>query len=220
MAIQSPHISKKMQTVTIIDYGVGNLLSVCRALEHIGASFIIASEPSLIHNADRIILPGVGAFGNCSRRLKKLGFWEPILQFQLNERPILGICVGMQLLLRKSFEFGEHQGFGFIDGTIEKIPTSDETTTCRIVPNVGWHELTFDGVNSDKIFAKTPRPFSAYFTHSFYACPKNCNVTSKINYNGFEMCSSVKSNNVRGMQFHPEKSGRSGLKILSNFVQL
>ena len=219
MATRLVHTNSKTPDITVIDYGVGNLLSVERALEYIGANSAIVSAPSQIKEANRIILPGVGAFGNCAEKLQKLGFWEQILEFSTFERPILGICVGMQLLLTKSYEFGKHKGLGLINGTVEKIPSHTDSSKKRIVPNVGWHSLNFDCVSTDSIYSGIPNPISTYFTHSFYASPKEHYITSKINYAGFEMCSSIRSGNVRGTQFHPEKSGDFGLKILSNFLR-
>ncbi len=207
--------------VTVADYGVGNLHSVARALKKVEATAQITSDLDEIASAERLLLPGVGAFGACAASLRAAGMEEPILSFVRTGRPFLGICVGMQLLFDKSFEFGEHTGLGVIAGTVEAIPGSDPAAS-RKIPHIGWSALeqptqrtTWDGT---PLAGLTPNQSAAYFVHSFSGSPLDpASRLANVDYIGFSVCAAVQQDNVCGVQFHPEKSGVVGLTILDAF---
>lgn len=205
------------KSVAIIDYGVGNLLSVHRALEACGASVKIVSTPQEILDSDRLILPGVGAFGNCMDELKKRELEQPILGFIQTGKPLLGICVGMQILHEIGEEFGEHRGLGIIPGRVNKISSSN-LSQIRKVPFVGWAPLISNHFGSSILHNINPDSFF-YFVHSFKAETKSPQHTMACyDYDGLKITAMVHKDNVIGCQFHPEKSGKSGLKILDNFL--
>lgn len=220
--------------VTIIDYGVGNLLSVRRALEHCGANVSLSSNLADIATAERLVLPGVGAFGQAMHKLETNTLIESIHAFTATERPLLGICLGMQLLLDSSTEFGHHQGLGLIGGKVlpipPYIPPSDtcaiETTNHRgaalKVPNVGWCELHLSAPHRcwDKtLLKKTHEQTSTYFVHSYHAKVDNpIHEIARINYGNTSLAAVINRGNITGCQFHPEKSGAVGLQILAQFI--
>ena len=209
-----------MNTVTVVDYGVGNLHSVARALEHCGATVKIISDPQSIRRADRVVLPGVGAFGDCINELVFRGMDVAIRDFVATGRPLLGICVGMQVLFTRGTEFGGHLGLGLISGAVIAIPRSKADGTNRRIPHVGWASLSLSPDNSP-IMKGTIQNAAAYFVHSFHAAPLDPKVVvASTNYEGFEICAAVADGNVFGCQFHPEKSGPVGLGILRNFMRL
>lgn len=211
-----------MKPVALIDYGVGNLLSVSRALEAAGGKVELTSSPARIRAAERIVLPGVGAFGDCMAELGRRGLVEPVLEFVRSARPMLGICVGMQILLEVGEEFGEHRGLGLIAGRVTRIPDAGADGTPHKIPHIGWNTLQprpdaqswrgtiFDGVEPDS---------PAYFVHSFTAHPLDeRHRLADADYDGRTISAAVRIGNVSGTQFHPEKSGPVGLKILENFL--
>lgn len=212
----------KNKKVTVIDYGIGNLFNVGRALEICGANeVIITSDVSKILSAERIILPGVGAFSDGMLGLVSKKLDEAIYQFIKLERPFLGICLGMQLLASKSFEFGDHLGLSLIEGLVEKIPSEGEQGQVLKVPYIGWSPL----VQQDKktwnqtILRDTGLNDSVYFVHSFhFLAKKESDILATYNYGGHDIAAVIKSKNITGVQFHPEKSGKVGLKILQNFI--
>lgn len=201
--------------VSLIDYGVGNLLSVSRALEECGANVRIIKTPEEILKSDRIILPGVGAFGNCIQELRQRDLEESILEFVAKEKPLLGICVGMQILLEIGEEFGSHKGLGLFSGRVNKIPEASS----RKVPFIGWAQLRKSRDEAHTIFKNIDNESFFYFVHSFQAQPSIQNDTLALyEYDDLEITALINKENVFGCQFHPEKSGQNGLKFLSNFL--
>lgn len=196
----------------IIDYGVGNLFSLSSSLKAVGAEAVITSEASEIKKADRLILPGVGAFGDAVARLRADGLDELIKNEVKSGKPLLGICLGMQLLFEKSYEFGEHQGLGLIKGSI--VPMSGRIPSGLKIPHIGWNSL--DLKNECRIFNDIKSGDFVYFVHSFFADGCEESVTATTEY-GIEITAAAASGNVFGCQFHPEKSGETGLKILRAF---
>jgi len=212
----------KEKPVTIVDAGSGNLLSVLRACEKVGATPKITATEDDILAAERLILPGVGAFGHVMDEISKRGLKEAIRRFAATGRPYLGICVGMQIMLDESHEFGRHEGLGFVPGVVEAIPDTGSDGTRHKVPHVGWGELTFPdaGGNGPSLFTGVAAGASVYFVHSFVARPKNpSNVAASTRYNGIDLCAAVRTGPLWGCQFHPEKSGPTGLRVLQNFIE-
>ena len=212
-----------MLTATIVDYGAGNLFSVKSALEKCGVDKIIfANNPSQILQAERLVLPGVGAFLNGMTYLKELDLIDPIKEYAKLGKPLLGICLGMQMLGSESNEFGTHAGLNLIPGNIVKIPSSGIDGTQRKVPFVGWAELE---INSDKnirnLLIDLPNKSSVYLVHSFHFSADNKkNVTAYYNYNGIQINAAIQHDNIIGLQFHPEKSSKIGLQIIKKFITL
>lgn len=207
--------------VVIVDYGVGNLFSVKRAVEKCGGEAIKSSDPDVIARADRVILPGVGAFANGMKALKSLGLVEVIKAIALDGIPLLGICLGMQLLLDESEEYGVTEGLGLIPGRVVPVPTLGTDLTNLKIPHIGWNSLL---VSEEAIWSKTilqnSTPGDAvYFVHSFMSEPKDSAVCiANCLYGGNRISAVIARENVFGCQFHPEKSGDKGLKILQVFV--
>tara|TARA_B100000965_G_scaffold406299_1_gene444473 strand:- start:894 stop:1520 length:627 start_codon:yes stop_codon:yes gene_type:complete len=207
-----------VKNICIIDYEIGNLLSVKRSVEMIGANAIVTSDKEKILNSDKVILPGVGAFKNGMELLKKHNLVEVISEVIQRKKYILGICLGMQLFFNESFEFGQTQGLGLINGKVEKLPTKDGQKTLKI-PNIGWNELIIK--KRDKLFFNTKDKNSTYFVHSYMAVPKDKSViTSTYKFGKHEVVASVNLGNIFGCQFHPEKSGEVGLNIIRNFSKI
>lgn len=201
--------------IAIVDYGVGNLFSLKSSLEAIGADAIVTSDAEQLRRADKIILPGVGAFGDAAAKLRKSGLGAIVIEEAHKGKPILGICLGMQLLLEKSFEYGEHAGLGLIKGEIR--PIADVIPADLKIPHIGWNNLHF-GKNKHPLFRYLREGDCVYFVHSFYGT--NCDeaVIATAEY-GAPLTAAVASGNVCGCQFHPEKSGRVGLDILRAFCE-
>jgi glutamine amidotransferase len=196
--------------IVVIDYNVGNVKSVCNAFRHIGCEVELSCAPSVVEKATGIILPGVAAFGYAMSALGPLA--ELIKEFALGGKPLLGICVGFQMLFDESCEYGQHKGLGLIKGSVVPIPAG------RVIPHMGWNlvKLPADmellaGVGSEKHF---------YFAHSFYAEVSDSQAKVANTDYGFEMPASVQKANIYGTQFHPEKSGKAGLKVLHNFYDI
>jgi glutamine amidotransferase len=208
------------KTITIVDYGVGNLRSVARAFEHVGANVDVTSDAQKIMQAERLILPGVGAFGHCMDELNKRNLIEPILKFAASEKPFLGICVGMQIMLSVGEEFGEHKGLGLISGRVQAIPKLND----RILPVIGWMNLKKTDGGKDwqgTILEKTTVGSAVYFVHSFAANPDDKTVRlAEYEYDGINITAAIAKNNLTGVQFHPEKSGEVGINILKQFMLL
>jgi len=209
--------------VVIIDYGMGNIKSVQRGLEHVGANVDLSYEPEVIRRADRLILPGVGAFENGMSELKKKGLIDVLHEFVKTGRPLMGICLGMQMLFDKSEEHGEHDGLKIIPGSVIKIPLSDKKVQVRKIPHIGWSALHYplnrtswkgsliENINEGGYF---------YFVHSFMAKPKdNSHLLAQCEYEDLSVTAAVRKDNVTGFQFHPEKSGPQGLSILKQFLK-
>lgn len=202
--------------IAIIDYGVGNLFSLKSSLSMIGAEAIVTSDPAIICAADRIILPGVGAFGDARRKLSETGLDRVVCQEAEKGKPLMGICLGMQMLFDKSFEYGEHDGLGLIPG--EVVPLMGKIPAELKVPHIGWNAL--DVKRPDHPLMKYTKPGDCvYFVHSFYAAKCESSTIAVSEY-GIDVTAAVAKNNVMGCQFHPEKSGRVGLDILKAFCEV
>ncbi len=213
-----------MLTVTVVDYGASNLLNVVRALEHCGAYVNVVGSEKEIKNADRLILPGVGAFRDGMKSLNDKDLLTEIKSFIESEKPYLGICLGMQFLFNESFEFGLTEGFRVLPGKVRQIPPLTKEDKIRRVPHIGWAPLKDNVTNStfsSPLLKDIPIGESFYFVHSYMCVPQNKDVISSItDYMGLSIPASISHNNIHGTQFHPEKSGKSGLKILQNFLKI
>ena len=201
--------------VAIVDYGVGNLFSLKSSLESIGAPAFVTSDEKEIRNADKIILPGVGAFGDAADKLRKTGLDRVVVSEAEKGKPIMGICLGMQMLFEKSFEYGEHKGLGLIKGEIRSI--SEVIPDNLKIPHIGWNALDFVGEKS-RIFKYINNGDFVYFVHSFYGA--KCDDVIAVSEYGAPLTAAVERGNVFGCQFHPEKSGEVGLNILKAFCEL
>lgn len=203
--------------IAIIDYGVGNLFSLQSSLGVIGAQAVVTRDKAVLARADHIILPGVGAFGDAVGRLKQTGMFDAVLEQASQGKPLLGICLGMQLLLERSFEYGQHQGLGLIPGEVR--PIRPVIPAQLDVPHMGWNGLHFPADRPrSPIFAGLEQGSYVYFVHSYagFDCGSCCTATAEY---GPELTAAVQKGNVFGTQFHPEKSGKVGLKILKAFCQ-
>jgi glutamine amidotransferase len=202
--------------VTIVDYGAGNLHSVTKALAHLGAEVVVAEDGAVVERADRVVLPGVGAFGEGMAGLAQRGHVEALRAFAASGKPLLGICLGAQLLMEESEEFGLHRGLGLIPGRVVMIPREGVK-----VPHVGWQRLDSpheDGW-ADTLLARTPTGTWGYFVHSFHCVPaQDEHLCATTLYRGHRLTAAVHRDNVTGVQFHPEKSGSCGLKMLETFL--
>ncbi len=201
--------------IAIIDYGCGNLFSLSSSLESLGIECKITSDKTEIENADKIILPGVGAFADAAKKLKDSGLGKLVCDLAAQGKPILGICLGMQMLFEKSFEYGAHMGLGLIKGYVG--PLEGQISKDLKIPHMGWNKLNL--AKADPIFKYTQPGDYMYFVHSFYA--RNCveNTLAFVEY-GVAVPAIVKNGNVYGMQFHPEKSGAKGLALLKAFSEI
>ncbi len=202
--------------LAIVDYGVGNLFSLQSSLEAINAEVVVAKDAETIKKASRIILPGVGAFEDAANKLKQTGFFELIKAEAKNGKPIMGICLGMQMLFEKSFEYGEHQGLGLIKGEIR--PISDVIPKDLKIPHIGWNALSFKG-EKHPLFKYINEGDFVYFVHSYYGANCDESVIATSEY-GADLTAAVAQGNVCGCQFHPEKSGDVGLGILRAFCEM
>ena len=202
--------------VAIIEYGVGILFSLKSSLDKIGVESVVTNDKDVILSADRIILPGVGAFGDAADKLKKSRLFDFLKEIAAEGKPIMGICLGMQLLFEKSYEYGEHDGLGLIKGNVR--PISDVIDAELKIPHIGWNALNFKKNNS-KIFKYINDGDFVYFVHSFYGAECEDSISAVSEY-GTELTASVEKDNIYGCQFHPEKSGDVGLNILKAFCEL
>ena len=201
--------------IAIVDYGVGNLFSLSSSFAAINAETVVTGDAEVIRKADKIILPGVGAFGDAAEKLRQTGLDKVLIEQAKTGKPIMGICLGMQLLLEKSFEYGEHQGLGLIPGEIR--PISDVIPKDLKIPHIGWNALHFSK-EKHPIFKYLNEGDFVYFVHSFYGANCDESVIATAEY-GAELTAAVAYKNVCGCQFHPEKSGEVGLKILRAFCE-
>jgi glutamine amidotransferase len=214
--------------IGIVDYNMGNLASVINAFKKVGADAVLESDPSKLAEYDKVILPGVGAFGDAMEHLQSNGMDEAVKAFAASGKPLLGICLGVQLLFESSEEFGVHEGLGLIPG---KVVVFDETKFDHPlkVPHMGWNELFLQKRMEDggwkmedgrsPLFAGLPDEFYLYFVHSYHAACEDKYAIGKTYY-GYEFVSAVQNGNVYGIQPHPEKSHENGLKIIENFTKL
>lgn len=205
--------------IAIIDYGMGNLRSVQKGFERVGSEALVTSDPQQILQADRVVLPGVGAFRDCIRNLEQGGFVEPILKVIAEGRPFLGICLGLQLLFSESEEFGLHRGLGVIPGRVVRFPEGMSAAGEKLpVPHMGWNQISL----------KTPSPLfegiadqsNVYFVHSYFVKPDDHSVVAATCDYGLEFCAAIRKDNLVATQFHPEKSQAIGLKMLKNFAEM
>lgn len=209
-----------MINVAVVDYDCGNMFSIIRALEKFEVNALITYDPGVIKSADRLILPGVGSFVEGMKKLKDRGLIEPIELFVKSGKPLLGICLGMQLLLDSSEEFGYHKGLGFISGNTVLLKPMNKDK----VPHVGWNSLWLPPNQSPELWRDSLlRDFipgnDAYFVHSFIAIPKNQKEFLAVTrHGGIEFASAIKKDNITGCQFHPEKSSKSGIRMIENFL--
>lgn len=201
--------------VAIIDYGIGNLFSLQSSLEAIGAQTIVTDDIEVLKKADRIILPGVGAFEDAAKKLRSTGLDREIIKLAGEGKPLLGICLGMQLLFDKSYEYGEHEGLRLISGAVK--PINSVINKDLKVPHIGWNALKFKN-GKNPLFRYLSEGDCVYFVHSYYAADCDKSVIATCEY-GAELTAAVANKNVYGCQFHPEKSGKVGLDILRAFVE-
>lgn len=202
--------------IAIIDYGVGNLFSLTCSFKSIGADICVTSDPDVIAKADRIILPGVGAFEDAAKKLRESGLDEVIKAECAKGKPLLGICLGMQMLFERSYEYGEHEGLGLIKGSIR--PISDVIPKELKIPHIGWNALSF-GEKKDELFKYINEGDFVYFVHSYYGADCEESVIATAEY-GAPLTAAVRKDNVCGVQFHPEKSEKVGLAILKAFCEI
>lgn len=201
--------------VAIVDYGVGNLFSLQSSFAAIGAEVVVTADPDVLWASDRVVLPGVGAFGDAAKKLRQTGLDAVLKELAAAGKPLLGICLGMQLLFDKSFEYGEHDGLGLIPGIVrsmEGVVPADYK-----IPHIGWNALRFTRENP--LFSRISQGDCVYFVHSFFADECGDAVIATAEY-GAELTAAVARDNVWGCQFHPEKSGTVGLNILRAFLEL
>ena len=201
--------------IAIIDYGVGNLFSLRSSFAATGIEAAVTSDPAVIAAADGILLPGVGAFEDAARKLRESGLGEVVRREAAAGKPLLGICLGMQLLFERSYEYGEHEGLGLIPGSVR--PIADVIPADYKIPHIGWNALTF--VRPTPIFRYVREGDCVYFVHSYYASGCDDSVIATAEY-GAELTAAAARGSVCGCQFHPEKSGNVGLAILKAFCRI
>jgi glutamine amidotransferase len=210
-------------SVTVIDYGMGNLHSVCRALEHVGADPKLTESAADVRNARQLVLPGVGAFKDGMAELAKRGLVDALRDYAKTGRPLLGICLGMQMLFEESEEFGRHEGLGLMRGAVRAIPAHGSEGKPHKIPHIGWSRLSkppraeWEGTLMNAI----PEGVEAYFVHSYTAQPADEALRlADADYDGCRVSGVVRDGVIYGCQFHPEKSGPAGLQMLRSFLAL
>ena len=201
--------------IAIVDYGVGNLFSLTSSFAAIGVEAVATSDPEKIRRADRIILPGVGAFGDAAKKLRETGLDRVVCEEAKKGKPLMGICLGMQLLFERGFEYGEHEGLGLIRGSVR--PIADVIPEDLKIPHIGWNALHL--TKSTPLFSYVREGDCVYFVHSYYATDCDDAVIATAEY-GVPLTAAVASGNIMGCQFHPEKSGDVGLSILRAFSDM
>ncbi len=208
--------------VSIVDYEAGNMLSICRAFRHFGIEPALAADPDSVAQAERLVLPGVGAFGACMAGLRSAKLDQSVVAFIATGRPFLGICVGMQMLFDESHEFGVHAGLGVMPGKVLPIPSVAEDGMPLKRPVIGWHGLEHTSQNwSNTLLESQPTDTEVYFVHSFSAHPeRDEDVLAVYDKHGTKITAVVRHGEIYGFQFHPEKSGAAGLKIIRAFLDL
>ena len=205
--------------IAIIDYGVGNLFSLQSSFKAIGEDAVVTSDEAVIAAADRLILPGVGAFEDAAKKLRESGMADVVLRETAAGKPLLGICLGMQMLFEKSYEYGEHEGLGLVKGAVRPIKEKhDESGVELKTPHIGWNALSFAEKKSP-LFRYIKEGDYVYFVHSFYGADCAESVIATTEY-GATLTAAVSCGNVYGTQFHPEKSGDVGLAILRAFCEI
>ena len=202
--------------LAVIDYGVGNLFSLQCSLKKIGADAVVTDDENIIRAADRIILPGVGAFGDAVKKLRESGLFDVVIEEAQKGKPLMGICLGMQMLFDKSYEYGEYEGLGLIEGEI--VSLKGEIPENLDIPHMGWNALKFHNGKSE-IFKYINEGDCVYFVHSFFGIGCESSLVATAEY-GIPVTAAVAKGNIFGCQFHPEKSGEVGLKILKAFCEI
>lgn len=211
--------------VVIVDYHLGNLFSVKHACNATNITATISSDKELILEADAIILPGVGAFGDAMKNIEKLDLASPIRDFVATGRPVLGVCLGLQLLFEQSEEFGNYKGLGLVKGSVAKFSTKSPTGKLMRVPQIGWNKI-YAPTQNEITWENTPLSNVAensymYFVHSYYVRPTQTSaILSLTNYEGVEYCSAIRQNNIFAFQFHPEKSAEKGIQIYQEWYSI
>lgn len=204
--------------IAIVDYGVGNIFSLYSSFKYIGAEVVLTSDPEKIKKADKIILPGVGAFADAAKKLRESGLADVVVEEVKNGKPLLGICLGMQMLFERSFEYGEHKGLGLIKGDI--VSMEGVVPANYKIPHIGWNGLHFPADKpKNELFKYIEENDCVYFVHSYFGTNCDESVISTTEY-GAELTAAVAYKNVYGAQFHPEKSGDVGMKILKAFCEM
>jgi imidazole glycerol-phosphate synthase subunit HisH len=211
--------------VTVIDYGIGNLLNVVRALQRCGADVTVVSQATQVSELpDRLVLPGVGAFIGGMQEMRQRGFDDLVKRFAATERPFLGICVGAQMLFEFGEEYGEHAGLGLIPGRVQQVPQTTPAGGVHRIPHIGWSELQRPAACLDwaeSPLARMPERGTVYFVHSYAPVPTDdAHRLADTYYDGVRICAAVGKGNVWGCQFHPERSGENGLGVLQSFIAL
>ena len=201
--------------IAIVDYGVGNLFSLKSSFAAVGADAVVTSDPAVLRSAEKILLPGVGAFGDAADKLRASGLDKVVVEQAQAGKPLLGICLGMQLLFEKGYEYGVHDGLGLIPGAVK--PIADIIPADLKIPHIGWNGLIFK--RDCPLFRHIKNGDCVYFVHSFYAADCEDYVAATAEY-GAELTACVQNGNVFGCQFHPEKSGTVGLNILRAFCEM
>lgn len=199
--------------IAILDYGVGNLFSVEKAFHSLGADAVVTSDPSVVRKADKLVLPGVGAFGDCMKNFEASGLKDALRERVEAGTPMLGICVGLQILFESSEESPGVPGLGFLKGKVCKI-----RDTGLKIPHMGWNSLSIVENQANVLFKNLSKQPYVYFVHSFHAVPDNSDIITSVTEYGEKLTASVAYKNIMAAQFHPEKSGDVGLQILKNFL--
>jgi glutamine amidotransferase len=210
-------------TCTVVDYGLGNLLSVSRAIEHVGGKVQLTDSAQVIEAARCLIVPGVGAFHDGMRGLAERGLVGAIKRYGMSDRPLLGICLGMQLLFDVGEEFGQHEGLGLIRGRVSAIPAKTLDGRPHKIPHIGWNQLAMPAARIDwngTVFRELAPGDAVYFVHSYTGIPDPTDRLADTYYNGQLISAAVAHDNIYGCQFHPEKSGNVGLRVLRSFLQV
>ena len=214
--------------IAVVDYGMGNLRSISKALEKVGLRVVVTSDPSVINDSRGMVLPGVGAFSDCMKNLDARRLINPVIDFVESKRPFFGICLGLQLLFSESFEFGRHEGLGVIPGQVVRFEGEAFRGEGRLkVPHMGWNRVSWKGLKGEKgekeditLFNVSGNGDYFYFVHSYYVVPEDDKCIAGITEYGSDFVSAVKVGNVFATQFHPEKSQSKGLAILKSFGEL
>lgn len=209
--------------VTVVDYGSGNLLSVARAFERCGSQAHLTHEPADIESAERLVLPGVGAFGAGMQGLRERGVIDAIRRFAASGRPLLGVCLGMQMLASRSEEFGANEGLNLVPGSVVAVPATDVDGSAQKIPHIGWADLSPPAAGrwQGTVFNGTAVGTSVYLVHSYQFVPDDpAHRLADCFYGGRRITAAVQSGPVIGCQFHPEKSGEAGLKLLAAFLRI
>lgn len=203
--------------ITIVDYGVGNLFSLASSLQFLGVQTQVTGDPDALRASDRVILPGVGAFADAMAQLRAKGLTDVLRELAASGKPLLGICLGMQVLFERGYEYGEHEGLGLIAGSVAPLADDLPPDAGLKIPHMGWNRLTI--TRDVPLLRKIKDGDSVYYVHSYYAkgCEKS---TAAVSQYGVAVTGTVVNGNVMGTQFHPEKSGETGLKILKAFSEL